>query len=1170
MASVDGYMGASYFTLKEGLSEGWKLAGTCEWQIDNEMLVVRPLGNGESGTLPKWTSASEVPWYNERTNFKYALLKEGVKAQTCESMFEGCTKLDTVLFLDHDYYGCELDTTGVTSMANMFKDCTSLKYTEGLSSLDTSKVTDMSGMFSGCSAIAAVYLNDMDISAVTNTSNMFNGCSTLGRVYAGINFNTDKVTSSENMFLGCTKLVGKDGEGAAYDEKVVDKTRAMVGSATNNGYFSAVWNDCGYAEWSIDGDGKLTVRAYEGTSGTLDTWDNTTTFSPWKDNTAIKSVEFVGVKAQTCAGMFEGCTNLTTVDLNGLDTSVVTDMSSMFSGCTALTTVYAPLTFSAAKVTSSDNMFKDCTALKGGNGTVYSAEATNAAMASVDGYTGASYFTLKEGLSEGWKLAGTCEWKIDASGILDVRPLGNGESGTLPNWTSASDVPWYNYRTDIKMAEFWKNVSAPTCASIFEGCTNLESIYFTAYDTSKLAFDTSSATSMANMFAGCTSLKYVYDMQLLDTAKVADLSGMFNGCSAMLSVRLGSWDISSVTNTSNMFNGCTKLERVFANLNFNTETVTSSDNMFAGCAALVGGDGEGTAYDEKVVDKTRAVIYTDEIAGYFSGSWSYCGNSEWIIDSNGKLTVRVPEEGMVGEFDTWDNVTTFSPWKGNTAIKSVVFEGGKALTCAGMFEGCTNLTTVDLTGLDTSAVTNMSSMFKGTGLTTVDLTSLNTAAVTNISEMFSGCTALTAVPAGFTIPAGATATKVFYVSSTTPVVITYDGTNEAITGYNWTGDNRTLQVVHEWKDKEITKAPTCTEPGEKTQTCTVCGATQTVEVKALGHDWSSPTILFAENGTSAKAIWTCGHNVSHVVVADCTVTPEVTTKVTCTTDEVTTYTAVAKAEGMPEGSATTKRTTKEALEHSFTKYVYNNDATCEADGTETATCDNEGCNATLMRLSDEHPATGHKFTNYKSDGNATCEADGTKTATCENAGCGKKDTIADEGSALGHKWGEAVVVPAEDMNSAVATWTCENDKTHTRVVLCPVAKSVKKAATCFAAGEYAYTATAMVNNETLLSKEIATEKIPATGHHFDGLTCTDCKNQLGDVNASGKINIVDAQMAYDIASKEGAYKDLDAYAAYYSAADVTGSDDGKPDGTVDALDAFRIQYVVLYGWGVQA
>ena len=65
------------------------------------------------------------------------------------------------------------------------------------------------------------------------------------------------------------------------------------------------------------------------------------------------------------------------------------------------------------------------------------------------------------------------------------------------------------------------------------------------------------------------------------------------------------------------------------------------------------------------------------------------------------------------------------------------------------------------------------------------------------------------------------------------------------------------------------------------------------------------------------------------------------------------------------------------------------------------------------------------------------------------------------------------------------------------------------------------------------------------------------------------MNIVDAQMAYDIATK-GAYKDLDAYAAYCSAADVTGANDGKPDGRVDAIDAFRIQYVIHNGWSVEA
>ncbi|MBR6917000.1 MAG: hypothetical protein IKN38_02335 [Clostridia bacterium] len=43
----------------------------------------------------------------------------------------------------------------------------------------------------------------------------------------------------------------------------------------------------------------------------------------------------------------------------------------------------------------------------------------------------------------------------------------------------------------------------------------------------------------------------------------------------------------------------------------------------------------------------------------------------------------------------------------------------------------------------------------------------------------------------------------------------------------------------------------------------------------------------------------------------------------------------------------------------------------------------------------------HSFTNYVSNNDATCTADGTKTATCDY-GCGATDTIADVGSALGH------------------------------------------------------------------------------------------------------------------------------------------------------------------------
>lgn len=47
----------------------------------------------------------------------------------------------------------------------------------------------------------------------------------------------------------------------------------------------------------------------------------------------------------------------------------------------------------------------------------------------------------------------------------------------------------------------------------------------------------------------------------------------------------------------------------------------------------------------------------------------------------------------------------------------------------------------------------------------------------------------------------------------------------------------------------------------------------------------------------------------------------------------------------------------------------------------------------------------HSYTEYKANNNATCEKDGTKTATCAY-GCGTTDTVADEGSKADHSYGD--------------------------------------------------------------------------------------------------------------------------------------------------------------------
>ena len=60
-----------------------------------------------------------------------------------------------------------------------------------------------------------------------------------------------------------------------------------------------------------------------------------------------------------------------------------------------------------------------------------------------------------------------------------------------------------------------------------------------------------------------------------------------------------------------------------------------------------------------------------------------------------------------------------------------------------MFHGCSSLTSLDLSSFDTSNVTNMTWMFYNcNSLTSLDLSSFDTSNVTNMLHMFKGCTSL--------------------------------------------------------------------------------------------------------------------------------------------------------------------------------------------------------------------------------------------------------------------------------------------------------------------------------------------------------------------------------------------------------------------------------------------
>lgn len=173
-------------------------------------------------------------------------------------------------------------------------------------------------------------------------------------------------------------------------------------------------------------------------------------------------------------------------------------------------------------------------------------------------------------------------------------------------------------------------------------------------------------------------------------------------------------------------------------------------------------------------------------------------------------------------------------------------------------------------------------------------------------------------------------------------------TEEGYTGDLYCKDcNKRLQkgetipkTDHKWDKGQVTTKPTCTEPGVKTYTCTVCKTTKTETIDATGHKWKK----------------------------DETVAP------TCTDQGYTLYVC------QNDGSHTDKRDYKKALGHDWDNGKVTTPATCTKDGVRTYTCKRDSNHTYTEAIA----ATGHVYTEKVVT--PTCESDGYTIFTCNNCG----------------------------------------------------------------------------------------------------------------------------------------------------------------------------------------
>ena len=235
-----------------------------------------------------------------------------------------------------------------------------------------------------------------------------------------------------------------------------------------------------------------------------------------------------------------------------------------------------------------------------------------------------------------------------------------------------------------------------------------------------------------------------------------------------------------------------------------------------------------------------------------------------------------------------------------------------------------------------------------------------------------------------------------YNTSTTKPTCTSNGYTTHtcdMCGYSYKSDT-TNKLGHSYGNWKTITEPTCTTTGLKRQTCSVCKTNNEQVIDKLGHN---EVIDQAVKSTCTLTGLSAGSHCdrcNEVLVKQNTVPALGHYVITQNVVEPT-----CSSTGLSEGSycgrcneVLVKQETLEQLEHSYTSEVI--EPTCTSYGYTHHTCD-----MCLQEFNDSYvDMLEHTYTNYISDNNATYEADGTKTAKCDN--CDSTDTVVDEGTQL--------------------------------------------------------------------------------------------------------------------------------------------------------------------------
>ena len=439
--------------------------------------------------------------------------------------------------------------------------------------------------------------------------------------------------------------------------------------------------------------------------------------------------------------MFYRCSNLTSLDLSNFKTQNVTDMEYMFSNCSSLTSLNLS-NFNTSSVTNMRYMFADCSSLTSLNLSNFNTQ--NVTDMNSMFYHCSSLTSLN--LSN-----------FNTQNVTDMSSMFSG----------------CKKLTTLNISSF-NTSKVTTFMGMFEFCSSLESLDVSKFDTSNATYELLMLGGFTGMFRGCSSLTTL-DLSNFDTSKAKSMYVMFQGCSNLESVNLSSFNTSNVAYFDGMFSGCSKLTELdLSNFDFSkTSVLLDSIKMLNDCSALklllIPSTANNLPADACYGVGTKTSPCTLVYPSGFTPDKQSSG-SDWYQWKSGYFKDVEPEEyaflstdgktltfyydknrytrtggtayALNGETPGWHSYAS--------SVTKVVFNSSFANarpgSCYMWFDGMTNLTSI--TGmasyLNTSDVGDMGYMFNGCSkLTTLDLSNFNTSDAYDLRYMFSGCSSLT-------------------------------------------------------------------------------------------------------------------------------------------------------------------------------------------------------------------------------------------------------------------------------------------------------------------------------------------------------------------------------------------------------------------------------------------